>query len=107
MKLYKPSGRAAVVIACISTVPTVVFGFDTKGLPDADVLLKQAGKGLERFRTLQFVNRMTLEVPVGPKTMVFVSETSFAGVSPGKARMDSKAQGATSTVVSDGKTTYL
>jgi thiol-disulfide isomerase/thioredoxin len=79
-------------------------------LPDGEALLKNQEPALNRFHSIQYIDRTTAEVstpagPVGPGKVV--SETATARVNPGKSRTESTNQGIDVLLVSDGEATTI
>jgi thiol-disulfide isomerase/thioredoxin len=80
----------------------VVFA---QALPDAAALVKDQAAAIKKHASLRYDGDMTIEM-TGQMPMKISGEISMALQNPGKMRMDSKIQGITITVVSDGETTW-
>jgi thiol-disulfide isomerase/thioredoxin len=75
--------------------------------PDGETLTKQAEASLKKLHSIDYKEESTMETSLGGQTMKMTTEVSSAMVSPGKSRIETKAQGLTMLVVSDGETTWM
>jgi thiol-disulfide isomerase/thioredoxin len=74
--------------------------------PDGETLNKQAAEAVKRRHSLQYKEEVTMETAFGDQTMKLTTEMSRAVLNPGKMRSESKFQGLTMLIVSDGETTW-
>lgn len=74
--------------------------------PDGETLTKQAEDIVKKVRSIEYQEETTMETVVGGQSMKLTSEGFSAMVSPGKSRVETKSQGLTILVVSDGQTTW-
>ena len=75
--------------------------------PDGQTLSKQAEAALQKVHSVQYKEETNMETAVGGQTVKMTSEMSHTMVNPGKTRMETKAQGLTMIVVSDGESTWI
>ena len=75
--------------------------------PDGQTLANQAETSLQKLHSVQYKEEMNMEMAVGGQTIKMTTEMSRAMVNPGKTRMETKAQGLTMMVVSDGESTWV
>ncbi|HUB80207.1 MAG TPA: redoxin domain-containing protein [Bryobacteraceae bacterium] len=75
--------------------------------PDGQTLTKQAEAILAKLHSIDYKEETTMETVIGGQSMKMNTEVSSAMVSPGKSRMETKAQGLTMVIVSDGDTTWM
>src|ERR1035438_4042060 len=80
-------------------------GAFAQGLPDGDALGKDQAAAIRKHASMRYDADMTVEM-TGQMPMKMSGEISMAFQNPGKLRMDSKIQGISITVVSDGETTW-
>jgi thiol-disulfide isomerase/thioredoxin len=76
-------------------------------LPDGEALIKRREAAMKSHRTLQFTTQMTMEMSREGQPTKVVTESSMAYSNPGKMRVDSKVQGITVTMASDGESTIF
>jgi len=76
-----------------------------QALPDANALVKDQAAAIKQHASISYDGEMNIEM-TGQMPMKMSGEISMAFQSPGKMRMDSKIQGISITVVSDGETTW-
>jgi thiol-disulfide isomerase/thioredoxin len=74
-------------------------------LPDADALVKNHGAAIKTHASMRYDAQMTIEM-TGSMPMTMTGDISMAFQNPGKMRMDSKVQGISIIMVSDGETTW-
>ena len=74
-------------------------------LPDADALVKNQAASIKKHASMRYDGDMDIEMS-GPMPMKMTGEISMAFQNPGKIRMDSKIQGISIIMVSDGETTW-
>jgi thiol-disulfide isomerase/thioredoxin len=96
----------------IAIVALTVAPLCAQQYPDGATLTKQAETAVKRYRSLQYKEEMTLETSFGGQTIKVTSEASRAVLNPGpsnpgKTRMESKIQGTTMLIVSDGESTWM
>jgi thiol-disulfide isomerase/thioredoxin/outer membrane lipoprotein-sorting protein len=75
--------------------------------PDAEMLTKQAESAVKRLHSMRVREETTTEANFGGQSIKTTLEMSQAVVNPGKMRMESKAQGLSLIVVSDGEQTWV
>ena len=86
------------------------LGLSTLGAqqyPDADTLTKQAESAVKRLHSLRYQDEVTTDTSFGGQSMKATLEVSRAVLNPGKMRMESKAQGISLVVASDGEATWV
>jgi thiol-disulfide isomerase/thioredoxin len=74
--------------------------------PDAVTLTKQAAAAAKQLHSLQYKEETIMETAIGGQTMKTTTQTSRAVLNPGKMRSESKVQGLTMLIVSDGESTW-
>ena len=80
-------------------------GVFAQALPEADALVKDQAASIKKHASMSYDCDMNVEM-TGQMPMKMAGEISMAFQNPGKMRMDSKIQGISITVVSDGETTW-
>ena len=80
-------------------------GVFAQTLPDADALVKNQAASIKKHASMRYDGDMDIEMS-GPMPMKMTGEISMAFQNPGKIRMDSKIQGISIIMVSDGETTW-
>jgi len=91
----------------IVIVALTVSSLCAQTYPDGQTLTKQAESAVRKLNSLQYKQEMTMEMAVGGQPMKMSTEISYAMLQPGKSRMETKAQGLSMIVVSDGETTSM
>ena len=76
-------------------------------LPDAADLLKQSQDAMRKHRTVQFESDMVMDMMMGANPMKMNVTASLAVKNPGKMRVETKMPMGTSTMISDGETTWM
>ncbi len=76
-------------------------------LPDAADLLKQSQDAMRNHRSVQFESDMVVEMMMGASPMKMNITASLAIKNPGKMRAESKMPMGTSTMISDGESTWM
>jgi thiol-disulfide isomerase/thioredoxin/outer membrane lipoprotein-sorting protein len=74
--------------------------------PDGETLNEQAAAAVKRLHSLQYKEEMTTETAFGDQNLKMTTESSRAVLNPGKMRVESKVQGLTMLIVSDGESTW-
>jgi thiol-disulfide isomerase/thioredoxin len=74
-----------------------------QSLPDGDTVMKQVADAAKRHHSLQFVAESSIDTGQGKMT----SEMSTTSVNPGKTRIESKAMGTTTLIVSNPEFTTM
>jgi thiol-disulfide isomerase/thioredoxin len=80
-------------------------GVFAQSLPDATVLGKDQAAALKKHDSMHYDGEVSIEM-TGQMPMKISGEISMTFQSPGKMRMESKMQGVTVTMVSDGEATW-
>ena len=80
-------------------------GVIAQTLPDADALVKNQAASIKKHASMRYDGDMDVEM-TGQMPMKMSGEISMAFQNPGKIRMDSKIQGISIIMVSDGETTW-
>jgi thiol-disulfide isomerase/thioredoxin len=80
-------------------------GVIAQTLPDADALVKNQADSIKKHASMRYDGDMDIEM-TGQMPMKMSGEISMAFQNPGKIRMDSKIQGISIIMVSDGETTW-
>jgi thiol-disulfide isomerase/thioredoxin len=80
-------------------------GVIAQTLPDADALVKNQAASIKKHASMRYDGDMDVEM-TGQMPMKMSGEISMAFQNPGKIRMDSKVQGISIIMVSDGETTW-
>ena len=75
--------------------------------PDGSALLKQSEEALKKVHSLQYKEEGTMETVIGGQPLKTTTELSQAVLNPGKTRMESKVQGVSMLVLSDGESTWV
>ncbi len=87
-------------------VLTQVFG---QSSPDATALMARQGEELQRYRSYEYTQDMTMSIVMPGMTMPAMTYTTvMQAVNPGKTRMEMKMPGMDGMLmVSDGKQTWM
>jgi thiol-disulfide isomerase/thioredoxin len=96
----------------IAIVALTVAPLCAQQYPDGATLTKQAEAAVRKYHSLLYKEEMTLETEFGGQPMKVTSEASRAVLNPGpsnpaKTRRESKIQGTTMLIVSDGESTWM
>jgi len=75
--------------------------------PDGEALTKQAEDILKKLHSIEYKEESTTETAIGGQSIKMTTVITSAMVAPAKSRMETKAQGVTMLIVSDGETTWM
>jgi thiol-disulfide isomerase/thioredoxin len=75
----------------------------SQSLPDGDAIMKQVTDAAKRYHSLQFTSETSIDTGQGK----MISELFTTSVNPGKSRVESKAMGTTTLIVSNPDFTIM